>query len=235
DNATALGATNTTGFSISSYAMGAVSNGVLHAGTHHYNSPVRTVSSITFGAANLTAIAGAGGTQNIFAGVMSCDVWEKRLPTAGSAAVAITYSGTVQEAVLFVASYGDVDQTTPYGAVTVTIDATHHTLISGTAASTATSLVAGYCVAGDEGGTQNPTGTALYQTVSNSGGTRGLGQRKNGTGGNVTLDWTDGGTQGITGFILVAFAINYGAAAAATSRPVFSSNRPRIIKRRRYI
>jgi hypothetical protein len=206
-----------------------MSNYVVSSGTNGlllylaiYDTAANTISSVTFGAANLTKLQTCSNASG-----NGAEIWYLKNPSASTANIVATFSGTMDNYVGMAETWFLVNQ----GSSGTTATGTFSTVASTSPASgtvtvsvpsTTTSMVVqDIASVFNFAFTAVPTGSEI-ESLSNGGGSgedtedSALSQFKLGTGGTVAMSWTNSDS---SGFCQMAMGIIFGSPSAPTMMP----------------
>ncbi len=202
-----------------SHTTGAGSDRIMIVGVSLLNQDLETVNSVTYGGIALNFI-GQVTEQND----SRVELWSYLNPPSGSANVVVTFNEQVQRgAILGVATFSGVNQTSPFGAFQSNLG--ESTTAAATVASATGELVVGVMAAEQQD--NNPVvvgGTSMWALKSQPGNnmTAGAGARFNGAS-SVTLEW---GLNEVDDWVIGAISLRDSGAVVVgceTFRDEFSS------------
>lgn len=210
-------ALSTSALSISSFAVGGGANRCIYLAVAQYSNPDR-VPSATFNTTenfvvhDQQTIAESPGTRRV-------TILKLVNPSNATAAIAVSWPGAVNEAIIGATSWTGVDQTTPFGTAVKTSGNT------GTSTSVAIPNAVGDAVHSsisiDAGTDATPDLTAnqtlRFRAVAAANTSEGAGQSAAGTGSNITCTWSTFGSGAGSTFAHVGVAILQAASGTASA------------------
>lgn len=207
------GGTSTTSLSISSFAVGAGANRCIYLAVSQYAATDQVPSATFNGSENFVVHDATTIVES--PGVRRVTLLKLVNPSNATAAIVVSWGGTVNEVVIGASSWTGVDQTTPFGT------AVKNSGASGLSTSVAIPNAVGDVVhdaySGDAGPAASVTGnqTLRWRAIAGANKSEGAGQSADGTGSNITCTWTNLGVGSGTVFTHIGVAILQATGAAA--------------------